>query len=187
MENTQAIKQGLMPDGSAFDPIRVENAIDHVLYNQTIGDHFFAVKQFLYQVKDARRRISVIEEQIMYRQEAMEHLGPSYSETPRGAGGFKSKIETGIADIDALEGKLREAESELARVTVVVSDAICELEDVNQQMVLMKRYISGKSWECIAQEMDNTARWAQKQHGRALPHLEAILFGDACKNQGENA
>ena len=146
----------------------MDNKQVNAVYDSPTGDHFYAVKQFLYQVKDARRRISVIEEQIMYRQAAMEQLAPSDSEALRGA-----------TDIDALEGKLREAEKELARVTVVVSDAICELEDVNQQMVLMKRYISGKSWECIAQEMDNTARWAQKQHGRALPHLEAILFGDA--------
>lgn len=142
----------------------MDNKQVNAVYDSPTGDHFYAVKQFLYQVKDARRRISVIEEQIMYRQAAMEQLAPSDSEALRGA-----------TDIDALEGKLREAEKELARVTVVVSDAICELEDVNQQMVLMKRYISGKSWECIAQEMDNTARWTQKQHGRALPHLEAIL------------
>lgn len=187
MENTQAIKEGRMPDGSAFDPVQVENVIEHVLHNQPLDNQFYAVKQFLYQVKDARRRVSVIENRIMYRQEALEHFGPSYSEAPGGTGIFKSKIETGIADIDALEGKLREAEKELARVTVQVSDAICELEDVNQQMVLMKRYICGKSWECIAQEMDNTVRWAQKQHGRALPHLEAILFGDAHERQSENA
>ena len=177
MENTQAIRQGMMPDGQPFDPVKVENVIDHVLYGQPMDNRFCRVKQYLYQVKDARRRISVIEEQIMYRQDAMEHFGPSYFEAPRGTGGYGSKTETGVSELDALEEKLREAEDELARVTVRVSDTICELEDVNQQMVMMKRYISGKSWDCIAQEMDNSVRWVQKVHGRALPHLEEILFG----------
>ena len=175
MENTQAIRHGLMPDGQAFDPVKVEDVIDHVMYNQPLDNRFYRVKQFLYQVKDARRRISVIEEQIMYRQDAMERFGPSYSEAPKGSGEYKSKIEAGTAELDALEEKLREAEETLARVTVQVSDTICELEDVNQQMVLIKRYINGKSWECIAQEMDNTVRWAQKVHGRALPHLEKMI------------
>ena len=54
-----------MPDGQAFDPVKVENVIGHVMYNQPLGNRFCRVKQFLYQVKDARRRISDIKEQIL--------------------------------------------------------------------------------------------------------------------------
>ncbi len=180
MENTQAIRLGQMPDRSPFDPVKVEGVIEHVLHNQPLDNRFIRVKQFLFQVKDCRRRISVIKSRIMYRRDAMEHSGHSCSDMPRIMGDFSSRIENGAVEIAVLEEKLSEAEANLTRVILLVSDAICQLEDVNQQIVLIKKYIEGKTWECIALEMDNSIRWVQKTHGRALPHIDRILFGDDC-------
>lgn len=178
METKTALKYKNLPNGEPFDPAKMEDVIQSVLSGQKQDERFYKVKQFLFQVKDARRRVEIIENQILYRQEAMEYIGPSYSDMPKGKGGFKSKIESGTAEIVTLEGRLHKAEENLARVTIIVSDAICRLENVNQQTVLLKRYIDGKSWDCIAMEMDNSVRWVQKLHGRALPLLEEIVLED---------
>ena len=175
METKKALKYKNLPNGEAFDPVKMEDIIQSVITGQKRDDHFYRVKQFLFQVKDARRRVEILENQILYRQEAMEYIGPSNSDMPKAKGGFKSKIESGTAEIVTLEGRLHKAEENLARVTIIVSDAICQLDNVNQQTVLLKRYINGKTWDCIATEMDNSVRWVQKLHGRALPLLDAVL------------
>ena len=57
------------------------------------------------------------------------------------------------------------------------------LEDVNQQMVITKRYLDGETWEQIAVDMDMALRSVHKLHGQALPILELMLFD----NEGSEA
>lgn len=175
METTKAIKYKALPNGEPFDPVRMEEIIQSVLTGQKQDERFRKIKSFLYQVRDARRRVEILANQIVYRQEAMEYISPSYSDTPKQQGGSKSRIESGVIEIATLEGRLHKAEENLARITVVVSDAICQLSNVNQQAVLLKRYVDGKTWDGIAAEMDKSVRWVQKLHGRALPLMEEIL------------
>lgn len=132
--------------------------------NESYGEKRFSrLKQFLYQVRDGRSNVRMLENRISYREDLMECMDDPESEQDA---------------VEALHGKLDDAEADLARAVVTVSDAICQLESVNQQTVLSKFYIDGKTWDCIALEMDKPVRWVQKVHGRALPLLDEMLYGD---------
>ena len=124
---------------------------------------FSRLKQFLYQIRDKKSSIRMLEQRISYREDLMDCMDEPASEH---------------AAVEALREKQRQADADLAKAIVTVSDAICRLENVSQQTVLSKFYIEGKTWNCIALEMDKPVRWVQKVHGRALPLLDGILYGE---------
>lgn len=140
------------------------------------NDRFRAVKDFLFQVKDAKRKVSLIEGRIEFREESMGARGASYTERLSSGRDFSgSVVENTVAALDALRRELAEAERAYTDAKVAVSDLCAKLEDVNRQSVITRRYINGQRWEKIAQDMDMSVRSVQKLHGRALPLLEEIL------------
>lgn len=58
---------------------------------------------------------------------------------------------------------------------VDATDLVGELPDINQQMVIIRRYVDMQTWEDISAGMGMGVRRVQKLHGRALPVLEEIL------------
>ena len=50
-------------------------------------------------------------------------------------------------------------------------DAIDALEDLEEQIVLRRRYLEGYSWEQTARSMAVSIRTAHRIHGRALKHF----------------
>lgn len=192
METVKATKYKNLPNGEPFDPVKIEAIIQSVLTGKKPDEHFYKVKVFLYQVNDAKRRVQILKNQVQYRKNALEYITPSHYDAPKANGDLKSNANLCTDEVAALKGRLHKAEENLARITVVVSDVICQLKDVNQQTVLQKRYIEGKRWNCVAAEMDHSVRWVQKLHGRALPQLEKILermdgTGETRPNEGREA
>ena len=158
------------------DETVVMDAIDAAF--STKKDQFRPVKDFLYQVKDAKRRISLIESRIEYRRDSMEAHGVSYGEhIPSGHDYSGSSVENAAIALTQLEEERKQAEQDYADTKVRVSELIAKLEDVNQQSVVTRRYITGQDWEKIAMDMDMSVRNVQKIHGRALPLLQELLEG----------
>lgn len=154
----------------------VMNAIDTAFSRKK--DQFKPVKDFLYQVKDARRKVSLIEGRIEYRMDSMGAHGVSYEEyIPSGHDFSGSSVENAVIALAQLEEDLKLAEQDYADAKVKVSDLIAKLKDVNQQAVVTRRYITGQDWEKIALDMDMSVRNVQKIHGRALPLLQEYLEG----------
>lgn len=145
---------------------------------QTFGkeDRFRAVKDYLYQVKDGKRRVKLIEDRISYRMESMGAHGINFDEYIPGSHDYRgSAVENAVIALSGLENERKEAEKAYADAKVAVSDLISRLRSVNQQAVITRRYIDGESWDKIALDMDMTVRNVQKLHGRALPILQEIL------------
>ena len=118
------------------------------------------VRDFLYQVRDGKRRIDLIEKRILLRQDAMETIGSDALD----------------AEIAELQRQAEEASGAYDLALISVSDMISRLDDINQQTVLTFRYIDTISdWYVIAERMGMTKAAVQKLHGRALPRLQRIL------------
>ncbi len=140
------------------------------------NDRFQMVKEFLFQVKDAQRKVSLIKGRIEFREESMGARGATYTERLSSGHDFSgSVVENTVAALDELRRELAEAEQAYSDAKVAVSDLCAGLEDVNQQSVITRRYINGQSWEKIALDMDMSVRSVQKLHGRALPLLDELL------------
>lgn len=156
------------------DETLVMDAIDAAFSRKK--DQYRAVKDYLYQVKDARRKVSLIESRIEYRMDSMEAHGVSYGEhIPSGHDYSGSSVENAVIALTQLEEERKQAERDYADAKVRVSELIAKLEDVNQQAVMNRRYITGQDWEKIALDMDMSVRNVQKIHGRALPLLQELL------------
>lgn len=56
-----------------------------------------------------------------------------------------------------------------------IEGTIEQIQNVDYQAVLQKRYISLKTWEVIADEMHYSGRWVLVLHGRALQEVEKLI------------
>lgn len=143
-------------------------------------DRFRKLKTFLFQVKDRRRTVEMLETRIGYRMDSMGARGVTYDEYIPSTHDYSgSSVESIVLEISELEEKLAAAERAYADAKVAVSDLIATLDDVNQQSVVTRKYVDGQSWEKIACDMDMSVRKVQRLHGRALPLLQEILDAGA--------
>ena len=115
--------------------------------------HFLETRKYLQQVRDLKRSIRLMENRIGYRRDA----------------GY---------DISWHEQQLESMQTQLKITTADVAEEISKLGDVNQEVVMTKRYIDVMSWDEIAETSDLKMRTVQKCHGHALPVMEQILLAD---------
>lgn len=162
---------------SVIDNAEFNKRVDAAL-NKTLGvkeDQFRKVKDYLYQVKDKKRRVELLERRIGFRRDSMEAHGVQLSSTPKSHNPGHSVIEDGFAEIDELQRQLVKARQELADAPVKVAEFASRLDDTSQEMVILKKYVDMKTWAEIAADMDVSVRWVQKLHGKALPILDGLL------------
>ena len=105
-------------------------------------DRFWKTKSFLFRIREQKRLVELLRRRIS------------------------------LYDTDELQEKLAKAEQDLRCVTIEAMERIGKLPDINQQMVMTKRYVDMLTWEEIADNMNMSVRAVQKLHGRALPEME---------------
>jgi len=129
--------------------------------HEEFEDSFHSTRQFLLQIRDLARKITLLKNRIAYREGA----------------GLNSE-EYGVVSVERLHSELADAERALKVATIRVTDLIGELKDGTQQAVMTKRYVDGKSWDAIALQMDIGVRAVQRAHGKALWTLDRILAAE---------
>ena len=127
-------------------------------------DRLQRIKRFLFQIRECHRRMDILRNRINLRE------------------GLPA--DDLYIDIEELRRKLGKAEQDTRILTVRVTDLIGNLDDVNQQMILIKRYVEMKPWDAIGAEMDMPPRTIQKLHGKALDFLQNLLDKDGSRNGG---
>ena len=115
--------------------------------------HFVETRKYLQRIRDQRRQIQLLENRIKYRKDA------------------------GL-DTSWHEEELEDSRKKLKLIIAEVAEEISKLEDINQEVVMTKRYIEGMTWDKVAESADFKMRTVQKCHGRALPRMEEILLED---------
>ena len=116
-------------------------------------ESFIETRNYLRQVRDYKRRVELLEERIKYSQ---------------AAGTGTTALE---ADLDFAKHLLN------VKVAEVINE-ISKIGQVNQEAVLIRRYIDLISWEEIAEKLDFRMRTVLKLHGYGLPALEKVLLED---------
>lgn len=76
-----------------------------------------------------------------------------------------AKIVDMGSEIDADIDKLREIKREIMTV-------IMDVPNHKQRRILYHRYILGKTWEQIAEKLDNSRQWVCIVHGQALTQIK---------------
>lgn len=91
-----------------------------------------------------------------------------------GTGKPKAKDKTGdiIARIDELERRIDAYVDELVTRKAETFEKIRGMDDLNEQNILIARYIQLKSWKQIAREMHYSEQQIYRLHGMALQHFQ---------------
>ena len=80
-----------------------------------------------------------------------------------------------IDNIVALENEINDDIDRLVDLKRNVIKTISKVQDTNCLTLLELRYLSFKSWDDIAAEMNYTSRWVHIMHSKALAAVEKIL------------
>lgn len=89
--------------------------------------------------------------------------------------GPKNSIEEGVARIDQLERTINARIDELIDLKEAAFSLIKEIPDLDQQNILIARYLQNMKWEVIARQMGHEIRWVYKIHGKALVQFAALM------------
>lgn len=86
----------------------------------------------------------------------------------------KSRMENTIVKVIDLEHEINEDIDRFVDLKRDIQDTINKMENINYQLLLEMRYLSGKNWEEIAEQLNYNNRTVFKVHGRALKQFEHI-------------
>jgi DNA-directed RNA polymerase specialized sigma subunit len=86
----------------------------------------------------------------------------------------KSKMESTIVKVIDLENEINADIDRLVDLKKDIQDTINMMDNINQQLLLELRYLSGKGWDEIAASMGYDPRTVYRIHGKALKEFERM-------------
>lgn len=96
--------------------------------------------------------------------------------------GPKNTLEETIAKIVDLEADINRRIDELVNMKQEAFHMISRIPDLDQQNILIGRYIQLKNWEDIAVELNFSTQWVYELHGKGLLAFSKVN-GDFFKNR----
>ena len=133
-------------------------------------------KEYLSRYREAIIKADGIRDSISELRARQEQVGsPAYSDLPKAPS--DGDLADYIARLDARERKLTEQLNLCARIREEIEHTLDVLDKdfPTEAAMLRKRYIAGKTWETIADEMGYMERNIYVLHGNALLHVSEIL------------
>lgn len=133
-------------------------------------------KEYLSRYREAIIKADGIRDSISELRARQEQVGsPAYSDLPKAPS--DGDLADYIARLDARERKLTEQLNLCARIREEIEHTLDVLDKdfPTEAAMLRKRYIAGKTWETIADEMGYMERNIYVLHGKALLHVSEIL------------
>lgn len=133
------------------------------------------VKEYLSQALWLDKRInSKLEQLEVLRALATKVSANLREEKVSGGNNTKSHLENTVVKIVDLEREINEDINRLVDIKTEIMDIIARVDDPMSQIILEMRYINGKSWEKIAQDIRFDIRTAFRVHGKALKKVREI-------------
>ena len=129
-------------------------------------------QDYLMRARYANIRIKALDEEVRRIRARLEGRASLVTGMPRGGGSDWTNLVMRICEI---EREMEDVEAVKAEVHRVIS----AVEDERYRTVLMLKYLRGRLWRQIADEMYCDIRTATRWHGRALQRVEEILDGKA--------
>jgi len=128
-------------------------------------------KQWLNRARRIDREIRTLEEVITSTRERLESVTQSYS----GDGAQSSKDPHKFDRLVELESLVNEKINEQIQIKTEILEAISQIRDRRQRMVLMEYYVNMKTWEQVAVDIGHSYQHTHRIHGYALRSIEKII------------
>ena len=134
-------------------------------------------KEYLSQAIWLDRMIdSKLEQLEMLKSLAMKVTSSFTKEKISGGNIEKSKMESTMVKVIDLEHEINADIDRLVDLKKDIQDTINKMDDINQQLLLELRYLSGKGWDEIAASMGYDPRTVYRIHGKALKEFERMIM-----------
>ena len=134
-------------------------------------------KEYLSQAIWLDRMIdSKLEQFEMLKSLAMKVTSSFTKEKISGGNIEKSKMESTMVKVIDLEHEINADIDRLVDLKKDIQDTINKMNDINQQLLLELRYLSGKGWDEIAASMGYDPRTVYRIHGKALKEFERMIM-----------
>lgn len=130
--------------------------------------------EYLDKVREARRRVRQLEQRIANLRSLLTDTSAHVTKT-RTQSAPGDKMLSITAQIDELEREKVNAEKAAEEIRLEVGMMICRIEDPMAQRVLILRYLEGKNWKKIVNEMRTGNGQVFRFHEIGLSSLERIL------------
>ena len=127
-------------------------------------------KEFLNSYLRAKQDVLRLEEQLEELRESKMSLSMANDGMPHGSS--KTDLSDYAAKVDELERKITAKRYQRIQTFQNVQNAIEDMEDSQEKLLLTYRYIKGLKWEEIAVRMNYSWRNIHYLHGTALQHLK---------------
>ena len=127
-------------------------------------------KEFLSQARTIKLRLETMAEQLVFLKSAAEYAAPCLSKAPR-CPRNPNKNEAAILRVLEMEERMAAAREKLNKV----SELIDKVPEPTQQAILVKRYLSKKTWADISREMYYSVPRIYEMHRDALNTVQAVL------------
>ena len=129
-------------------------------------------KEYLSQAYRLDQRIQSKQEQVASLNELAESCTAAMSGMPGSPNRGSTKMSDAVCKILDLEDSIAADMNALIILKAEIIKSIKEVEGVDYQLILEKRYICGKSWPEIAVDMGYKMRWLFKMHDEALKRVK---------------
>lgn len=128
-------------------------------------------KQWLNRARRIDREIRTLEGVITSTRERLESVTQSYS----GDGAQSTKDPHKFDRLVELESLVNEKIDEQINIKTEILEAISQIRDRRQRIVLTEYYLNMKTWEQVAVEINYSWRQVMNIHGRALQEMQRII------------
>ena len=139
-----------------------------------MSKQIISAKDYLSRAYRIDQRINSKLEQLISLRSLAEKAAPVLTGMPSGKGGSPHRMEETIAKMVDLEGLIDKELKSLVDTKHEIMTVIKCVEPVELQTLLELRYLSFRTWEQIAVEMNFDRRHITRLHGKALQEVENI-------------
>lgn len=133
-------------------------------------------KEYLMRVRASKMHMEALRLELEQMRETIGDVAAGIGGDIRGKGGKPgSRVESTLIRIETLEEKLQ-AELDTWSTAYQEADALIDqMEDICDRELLRMRYLTGLTWEAIAEVIGRDVRTAKRWHGKALLALEPMI------------
>lgn len=132
-------------------------------------------KQYLSQAKRLDMRINTKLEQIQTLTDLATNCTSVINDMPRHSSDVVSRTEDSIINLMSLQDEVKSEVNELVNMKRDIMCVVKQVADVEQQILLEKRYLCFSAWELISVDMGYSIQYTYRIHERALKEISKIL------------
>ena len=128
-------------------------------------------KQYLEQYRFLNREIDWNTEKLAEWKSFAQRVTASYQPTLSGSRNHLDRIQHSYDKIEALSNKINRQIDELIELRADIEQHINDISDSTLRIILWERYVAGKTWEAIAEELCYCSKQVMRLHIKALHEL----------------